>query len=71
MSNAARMLKQVVAFGIPSSLIQPVDFTRWNGVKVHLVIGQAIHVDVERGIANCGDDYFEIERSEYMTLLLN
>lgn len=74
MSKAVRLLKQeskVIGIGIPCVLTMDVDYTRYDGVQVYLMRGDKVHVDLENGIANSGDDFFQIERSEFRSLLLN
>lgn len=74
MSNAERMLKQeskIVALGIPCELTVTLDYRNISGVVVVLTKGSKVWVDMEKGIASVGNDFFEIERAEYQSLLLN
>ena len=74
MSNVERMLKQeskIVGLGIPAVLTVDVDYTRYDGEQIFLMKGDKVFVDMENGIANNGDDFFTIERTEFTSLLLN
>lgn len=75
---AGRMLSEsfnesvnaTVSIGVLATL--RVDFTYYRfGVEVTLEQGTTIHVDEEKGWACHGDDYFEIDTTDYVVSYLN
>lgn len=72
MLNAERMLNKantnrivITAMGYPATLTQDIIVTRYDGSVICLGTGAEVFVDIAKGLACAGQDYFDIEEDQF------